>query len=79
MVKCFQDNCKGTVDKYIEYDPVIVMIDLILMSKEAQRHVIYNTDFKVCCFNRKQYLKWDLRHKTKLMTFNIFSHTGSFS
>lgn len=35
------------VDKYIEYDPVIVMIDLVLMSKEAQRHIIYNTEFKV--------------------------------
>ncbi|XP_026313792.1 protein ARV1 [Hyposmocoma kahamanoa] len=42
--KC--NKCKGIVDKYIEYDPVIVMIDLVLMSKEAQRHVIYNTDFK---------------------------------
>lgn len=35
------------MDKYIEYDPVIVMIDLVLMSKEAQRHVLYNTEFKV--------------------------------
>lgn len=42
-----QESCKGVVDKYIEYDPVIVMIDLVLMSKEAQRHVIYNTEFKV--------------------------------
>ncbi|CAH2063927.1 unnamed protein product, partial [Iphiclides podalirius] len=38
--------CKGIVDKYIEYDPVIVMIDLVLVSKEAQRHILYNTDFK---------------------------------
>lgn len=44
LTKC--ENCKGFVDKYIEYDPVIVMIDLILISKEAQRHVLYNTDFK---------------------------------
>ncbi|XP_064073877.1 protein ARV1 [Vanessa tameamea] len=44
LTKC--DSCKGVIDKYIEYDPVIVMIDLVLMSKEAQRHIIYNTEFK---------------------------------
>ncbi|XP_053599555.1 protein ARV1 isoform X2 [Plodia interpunctella] len=40
------DKCKGIVDKYIEYDPVIVMIDIVLISKEAQWHVLYNTEFK---------------------------------
>lgn len=44
---CSQESCKGIVDKYIEYDPVIVVIDLVLMSREAQRHIIYNTEFKV--------------------------------
>ncbi|XP_013141515.1 PREDICTED: protein ARV1 [Papilio polytes] len=44
LTKCV--SCKGIVDKYIEYDPVIVMIDLVLMSKEAQRHILYNTEFK---------------------------------
>ncbi|XP_045488165.1 protein ARV1 isoform X2 [Pieris rapae] len=44
LSKC--EHCKGIVDKYIEYDPVIVMIDLVLISKEAQRHIIFNTDFK---------------------------------
>ncbi|KAM3958229.1 ACAT-related protein required for viability 1 [Aphomia sociella] len=44
LTKC--DKCKCIVDKYIEYDPVIVMIDLVLMSKEAQRHVLYNTEFE---------------------------------
>ncbi|XP_068627931.1 protein ARV1 isoform X2 [Battus philenor] len=43
LTKC---SCKNIVDKYIEYDPVIVMIDLVLMSREAQRHILYNTDFK---------------------------------
>ncbi|CAG5041102.1 unnamed protein product [Parnassius apollo] len=46
MVLISRFACKGIVDKYIEYDPVIVMIDLVLMSKEAQRHILYNTDFK---------------------------------
>ncbi|XP_038213229.1 protein ARV1 [Zerene cesonia] len=44
LTKC--ETCNGIVDKYIEYDPVIVMIDLVLISKEAQRHIIFNTDFK---------------------------------
>ncbi|XP_045492116.1 protein ARV1 [Colias croceus] len=44
LTKC--EKCNGIVDKYIEYDPVIVMIDLVLISKEAQRHIIFNTDFK---------------------------------
>lgn len=44
LSKC--EQCRGYVDKYVEYDPVIVMIDLLLMSKEAQRHIIYNSDFK---------------------------------
>ncbi|CAH0758905.1 unnamed protein product [Diatraea saccharalis] len=44
LTKCMK--CKLVVDKYVEYDPVIVMIDLVLMSKEAQRHILYNTEFK---------------------------------
>ncbi|RVE44396.1 hypothetical protein evm_010966 [Chilo suppressalis] len=44
LTKCVK--CKAVVDKYVEYDPVIVMIDLVLMSKEAQRHILYNTEFK---------------------------------
>lgn len=44
LTKC--EMCKKIVDKYIEYDPVIVMIDLVLISKEALRHVLYNIEFK---------------------------------
>ncbi|XP_063530058.1 protein ARV1 [Cydia strobilella] len=44
LTKCVK--CNRIVDKYVEYDPVIVMIDLVLISKEAQRHVLYNTEFK---------------------------------
>lgn len=43
----FQESCGNPVDKYVEYDIVNVMIDLVIMSKEAQRHIIYNTEFKV--------------------------------
>lgn len=33
-------------DKYIEYDPVIVFVDLILIEKPAYRHLLYNSNFK---------------------------------
>jgi len=33
-------------DKYIEYDPVIVLVDFILIEKPAYRHLLYNSNFK---------------------------------
>lgn len=33
-------------DRYIEYDPVIVLVDLVLLAKPAYRHLLYNSDFK---------------------------------
>jgi hypothetical protein len=34
-------------DKYIEYDPVIIMIDLVLLNEQAYRHILYNSSFHV--------------------------------
>jgi hypothetical protein len=42
-----QSECHQVADKYIEYDPVIVMIDLVLLNEQAYRHVLYNSPFKV--------------------------------
>ncbi|XP_023718309.1 protein ARV1 isoform X2 [Cryptotermes secundus] len=36
-------KCHKIADKYIEYDPVIVMIDLVLLNEQAYRHVLYNS------------------------------------
>ncbi|KAK9719780.1 Arv1-like family [Popillia japonica] len=44
LTKCLK--CMEVADKYVEYDPVIVIIDLVLLRKEAYRHVLYNTQFK---------------------------------
>ncbi|XP_077286528.1 ACAT-related protein required for viability 1 [Arctopsyche grandis] len=38
--------CGSVADKYIEYDPFIIIIDLVLLSTDAYRHVLYNTEFK---------------------------------
>ncbi|XP_063220681.1 protein ARV1 isoform X2 [Bacillus rossius redtenbacheri] len=39
-------SCRRVADKYIEYDPVIVVIDLLLLNQEAYRHILYNTGFQ---------------------------------
>lgn len=47
---CFQDKCHEIADKYIEFEPIVVVIDLVLLSRPTYRHVLYNTDFKVIYF-----------------------------
>ncbi|XP_076664779.1 ACAT-related protein required for viability 1 [Andrena cerasifolii] len=44
LLKC--DQCNHMADKYIEYDPVIILVDLILLDKRAYRHLLYNCDLK---------------------------------
>ncbi|XP_072754629.1 protein ARV1 isoform X2 [Anoplolepis gracilipes] len=44
ILKC--EKCGLLADKYIEYDPVIVFVDLILIEKPAYRHLLYNSNFK---------------------------------
>lgn len=47
LFDCLQKNCNEIADKYIEFESIIVLIDLVLMSKPAYRHVLFNTEFKV--------------------------------
>lgn len=35
-------------DKYIEYDPAIILVDLILLKRQAYRHLLYNCDITSC-------------------------------
>ncbi|XP_012268796.2 protein ARV1 isoform X2 [Athalia rosae] len=44
VLKC--DKCDSIADKYIEYDPVILLVDLVLLNKSAYRHLLYNSGFK---------------------------------
>nr|XP_031843681.1 protein ARV1 [Nomia melanderi]XP_031843682.1 protein ARV1 [Nomia melanderi] len=44
LLEC--DNCGYLADKYIEYDPVIILVDLILLDKRAYRHFLYNCNLK---------------------------------
>uniref|UniRef100_A0A673GL11 Protein ARV n=1 Tax=Sinocyclocheilus rhinocerous TaxID=307959 RepID=A0A673GL11_9TELE len=59
-------SCKKPVDKYIEYDPVIVLIDATLCKIQAFRHILFNTEinihWKLCvfCLLCEAYLRWSL-------------------
>ncbi|XP_063991584.1 protein ARV1 [Diachasmimorpha longicaudata] len=44
VLKC--TNCGSLADKYIEYDPAIVLVDLVLLEKPAYRHLLYNSKFE---------------------------------
>lgn len=43
----FQGRCHEIADKYIEFEPIVIVIDLVLLSRPTYRHVLYNTEFKV--------------------------------
>ncbi|XP_008056144.1 protein ARV1 [Carlito syrichta] len=57
-------SCQKPVDKYIEYDPVIILINAILCKAQAYRHIIFNTEInihgKLCifCLLCEAYLRW---------------------
>ncbi|XP_067097417.1 protein ARV1 [Osmerus mordax] len=62
------ESCKKPVDKYIEYDPVIILIDAILCKTQAFRHILFNTTlnihWKLCvfCLLCEAYLRWSQLH-----------------
>ncbi|KAM7367608.1 hypothetical protein PAMP_013894 [Pampus punctatissimus] len=62
------ESCQKPVDKYIEYDPVIILIDAILCKTQAFRHILFNTSldihWKLCvfCLLCEAYLRWVSLH-----------------
>ncbi|XP_074118459.1 protein ARV1 isoform X3 [Sminthopsis crassicaudata] len=59
-----EKSCQKPVDKYIEYDPVIILINAILCKAQAYRHILFNTEInihgKLCifCLLCEAYLRW---------------------
>ncbi|XP_025946484.1 protein ARV1 isoform X2 [Apteryx rowi] len=57
-------SCQKPVDKYIEYDPVIILINAILCKAQAYRHILFNAKIniqgKLCifCLLCEAYLRW---------------------
>ncbi|XP_011208084.1 protein ARV1 [Bactrocera dorsalis] len=41
------ENCHKVADKYIEFDPIIILVDAMLLSQESYRHMLHNCDFKL--------------------------------
>ena len=35
-------HCDAVVDKYIEYDGVLVLLDMLLLNTNVYRHVVFN-------------------------------------
>jgi len=44
LVQC--ENCGENVDKYVEFDGVLVSLDVLLHRKPAFRHVLFNANFQ---------------------------------
>lgn len=40
------NKCGEIADKLIEFETIVIIIDLILLSTQAQRHVLFNTSCK---------------------------------
>lgn len=36
------ESCSCFVDKYLEFDLIVIFMDLILLKKQAYRHMIFN-------------------------------------
>ncbi|KAI5264795.1 protein ARV1 isoform X2 [Manis pentadactyla] len=57
-------SCLKPVDKYIEYDPVIILINAILCKAQAYRHILFNTKINmhrklyIFCLLCEAYLRW---------------------
>jgi hypothetical protein len=36
------DQCHEFVDKYLEFDLIVIFLDLVLLKKAAYRHMVFN-------------------------------------
>ncbi|XP_031469471.1 protein ARV1 isoform X1 [Phasianus colchicus] len=63
-LRCAWKSCQKPVDKYIEYDPVIILINAILCKAQAYRHILFNTKINfhgklyIFCLLCEAYLRW---------------------
>ena len=40
LLQC--SKCSNFIDKYVEFDLIVIFIDLILLKRTAYRHIIFN-------------------------------------
>ncbi|XP_050512210.1 protein ARV1 [Diabrotica virgifera virgifera] len=78
------DNCKNIADKYVEYDTVIVVIDLLLLRIMAYRHILLNSEFKnfwklpIGLIVLETYMTWILTKEFPLERHKDISNITSF-
>ena len=72
MKLVMHDFCKKIADKYVEYELVLIVIDLILHKPQVYRHILFNRTpfvknwFDVCFF-------WcNVMMQTTLLQFTLF-------
>ncbi|PSN37707.1 hypothetical protein C0J52_16916 [Blattella germanica] len=84
------EKCNQVADKYIEYDPVIVMIDLVLLNERAYRHILYNSPFQshwrlaIVLVLFEAYSSWATKKNEEALNsinmyhYDLFEGEGSF-
>ncbi|KAF7683297.1 Protein arv1 [Astathelohania contejeani] len=63
--------CKKKVDKYLEFNNTVLLIDLILLKKNAFRHIIYNSTYRT-----KKTLYFYIFFTTIKILFNLKKRIG---
>lgn len=43
----FQEECRDIIDKYIEYDLVVISLDILFFNRKVLRYVLFNSYIKV--------------------------------
>lgn len=43
----FQEECRDIIDKYIEYDLVVISLDILFFNRKVLRYVLFNSQIKV--------------------------------
>ncbi|KAI5968392.1 ARV1 [Candida margitis] len=68
------ESCNKVCDKYIEYDAVILFLDILLLKKPAYRHLSYNlTEWKI-----RNHTSWGLKYQnlirliTLIVLFDVY-------
>lgn len=77
---CICEHCNQICDKYVEYEPFLLFLDLMLFKHQVYRHVLYNrsTPFSLvrknnvflCCFLRNIVLFY---HRKRYGGCSLFS------
>ncbi|KAG1662454.1 Protein ARV1 [Nymphon striatum] len=79
--------CGNSVDKYVEFDPVLIMIDVLLQRCEAYRHMIYNMEIKnlwklgfiiIFCDSYRKWTNYKSLHKDMNYEQKFFALEYSF-